>query len=187
MNMKMTPALVVIGGLLVFWASVFIAVILPGVTMDEKPSEIWRTWTPDETAGHLLYVQNGCSYCHSMFIRTIDWDLGAERIAQRGDYAGYTPAILGTERTGPDLSQEGGEHPEQWHFAHFANPRYTRPMSLMPSWEFLGHGQDQEADRVHAVDGRQQRRRARRAAGEMGQAGEGRVRGRAGSERHLAA
>ena len=73
-----------------------------------------------------------------MFVRTIDWDLGAERIAQRGDYVGYTPAILGTERTGPDLSQEGGEHPEQWHLAHFANPRYTRPMSLMPSWEFLG-------------------------------------------------
>jgi cytochrome c oxidase cbb3-type subunit II len=138
MNIKMTPALVVIGGLMVFWSSVFVAVILPSFTMDEKPSEIWRAWTPEESAGHLLYVQNGCSYCHSMFVRTIDWDLGAERIAQRGDYANYTPAILGTERTGPDLSQEGGEHPEEWHLAHFANPRYTRPVSLMPSWEFLG-------------------------------------------------
>ncbi len=138
MNMKMTPALVVIGGLMVFWASVFVAVILPSMTMDETPSEIWRPWTPDEAAGHLLYVQNGCSYCHSMFIRTIDWDLGAERIAQRGDYATYTPAILGTERTGPDLSQEGGEHPDEWHTAHFANPRTTRPLSLMPSGEFLG-------------------------------------------------
>ncbi len=48
------------------------------------------------------------------------------------------PAILGTERTGPDLSQEGGEHPDDWHVAHFTNPRYTSPISLMPSWEFLG-------------------------------------------------
>ena len=138
MNMKMTPALVVVGGLIVFWSSVFIAIVLPAITMKEQPSEIWREWTLQETKGHELYVKNGCSYCHSMFVRTIDWDLGAERIAQRGDYVGYTSAILGTERTGPDLSQEAGEHPEQWHQAHFANPRYTRPMSLMPSWEFLG-------------------------------------------------
>nr|NIO03377.1 cytochrome-c oxidase [Pseudomonadota bacterium]NIS67868.1 cytochrome-c oxidase [Pseudomonadota bacterium] len=37
-----------------------------------------------------------------------------------------------------DLSQEGGEHPDDWHMAHFINPRYTRPESLMPPFEFLG-------------------------------------------------
>jgi cytochrome c oxidase cbb3-type subunit II len=136
--MKMTPALVVVGGLLVFWASVFIVVILPSATMHEEPSAAWRPWSEAEAAGHDLYVKNGCSYCHSMFVRVTDWDLGAERIANRGDYVGQTPAILGTERTGPDLSQDGGEHPDDWHLAHFINPRYTRPLSLMPSWEFLG-------------------------------------------------
>jgi cytochrome c oxidase cbb3-type subunit II len=136
--MKMTPALVVVGALMVFWSSVFVAVILPALTMDEQPSAAWREWTADEAAGHQLYVANGCSYCHSQYVRTMDWDLGAERIAERGDYVNYTPAILGTERTGPDLSQAGGEHPDEWHLAHFANPRYTRPVSLMPSWEFLG-------------------------------------------------
>jgi len=137
-SFPMTPALLVIGSLLVFWCSVFIAVILPATTMVETPSEAWREWTPQEAAGHRLYVENGCSYCHSQFVRTIDSDLGAERIAERGDYVGYVPAILGTERTGPDLSQEAGEHPDEWHLAHFANPRTTRPLSLMPSWEFLG-------------------------------------------------
>ncbi len=136
--MKMTPALIVIGSLLVFWASAFVAVLLPAMTTQNMPSEIWRQPAADEEAGHLLYVRNGCSYCHSLFVRTLDWDLGAERIAQGGDYAHVTPAILGTERTGPDLSQEGGEHPDDWHTAHFINPRFTRPVSLMPSWEFLG-------------------------------------------------
>ena len=137
--MKMTPALLVVGGLMVFWASTFIAVILPAVTMDSAPSkDAWRPWKPDEDLGHQLYVENGCSYCHSQFIRAVDWEMGAGRMAQPGDYYHYNPAILGTERTGPDLSQEGGEHPEAWHLAHFANPRYTRPLSLMPSWEFLG-------------------------------------------------
>jgi len=135
---KMTPALTVVGSLVVFWASIFIVIILPTVTMKETPSDAWRPWTPAETAGHDLYVKNGCSYCHSLYVRVTDWDLGADRMAERGDYAEQNPAILGTERTGPDLSQEGGEHPDDWHRAHFTNPRYTRPLSLMPSWEFLG-------------------------------------------------
>ena len=58
---------------------------------------------------------------------SIDWDLGAERIAQAGDYVNGQPILLGSARTGPDLSQEGGEHPDDWHVAHFTNPRYTRP------------------------------------------------------------
>jgi cbb3-type cytochrome c oxidase subunit II len=136
--MKMTPAMLFIGGLIVFWASVVTMVAVPVITMKEPPSEIWRPMTAIEKEGHDLYVGNGCSYCHSLFIRTFDWGVGAERIAQRGDYVGQEPAILGTERTGPDLSEEGGEHPDDWHMAHFMNPRYTRPASLMPNWAFLG-------------------------------------------------
>jgi cytochrome c oxidase cbb3-type subunit 2 len=136
--MKMTPAMLVLGSLMVFWASVFIMIAIPAATMKDAPSDIWRPWTPDEQAGHKLYVANGCSYCHSQFIRVTDWGHGAERIAQAGDYYQQEPAILGTERTGPDLSQEGGEHPDDWHIAHFVNPRNTSPISLMPSWEFLG-------------------------------------------------
>jgi cytochrome c oxidase cbb3-type subunit 2 len=136
--MKMTPAVVIIGGLMVFWASISIMVIMPAMTMKIQPSEIWRPLTAEEEAGHKLYVENGCSYCHSQYIRIMDWGLGAERIAESGDYVDERPAILGTERTGPDLSQAGGEHPDDWHIAHFINPRFTRPVSLMPSWEFLG-------------------------------------------------
>jgi cytochrome c oxidase cbb3-type subunit II len=143
--MKMTPALLIIGALMVFWTSVGIAIFLPAKTMVETPSSAWRSKTPREEEGHKLYVANGCSYCHSLFIRVTDWDLGAQRIAERGDYVGQTPAILGTERTGPDLSQEGGEHPDDWQLAHFINPRNTRPVSLMPSWEFLG------SDSIHKL------------------------------------
>ncbi len=99
-SMKMTPALVVIGSLLVFWSSVIIAIVLPAMTIDEQPSDLWRPWSAKEAAGHDLYVRNGCSYCHSQFVRVVDSDLGAERIAQKGDYVGYTPAILGTDAHG---------------------------------------------------------------------------------------
>lgn len=136
--MKMTPAMLIIGGLMVFWASLSIMIGIPVVTMKEKPSEIWRQLTREEAEGHRLYVDNGCSYCHSLYVRINDWGLGNERIAQAGDYVGLQPIILGTERTGPDLSQQGGEHPDDWHKAHFINPRFTGPLSVMPNWEFLG-------------------------------------------------
>jgi len=44
--------------------------------------------------------------------------------------------MLGTERTGPDLSQEGGVHTDEWHLAHFYNPRWTSPKSIMPQFSF---------------------------------------------------
>ncbi len=136
--MKMTPAMLFIGGLLVFWASISIMVIMPLSMMEAPPSEIWRPRTPQEEAGHLLFRDNGCVYCHTQFVRILDWGKGADRIAKIGDYVGMRPPLLGTERTGPDLSQGGGEHPDDWHLAHFTNPRYTNPISVMPSWEFLG-------------------------------------------------
>jgi cytochrome c oxidase cbb3-type subunit 2/cytochrome c oxidase cbb3-type subunit I/II len=68
----------------------------------------------------------------------MDWGVGAQRIAQAGDYVDLQPIPLGSERTGPDLSQEGGEHSDDWNIAHFVNPRFTSPISVMPSWEFLG-------------------------------------------------
>ncbi len=136
--MKMTPTLIIIGGAAIFAVVLLIVVILPWTTISEEPSEIFRPRTEIEQRGRVLYVKNGCTYCHTQFVRNIDWGLGAERIARSGDYIEDQPHLLGTERTGPDLSQEGGEHPDDWHLAHFVNPRYVRPESIMPSWGFLG-------------------------------------------------
>jgi len=136
--MKMTLRAVIIGSLLILAAVVFIAVYIPYITRVDMPSAIFRPRTSQEAAGRKLYIANGCVYCHSQSIRSIDWGLGAERIAQAGDYIEDHPILLGSIRTGPDLSQAGGEHPDDWHNAHFVNPRYTRPNSIMPAFEFLG-------------------------------------------------
>lgn len=138
--MKMTPSVVVIGSLLVFWASAALMVFMPIAMMwDIKPSDQWIPLSKDEKEGLNLYKKNGCSYCHSLYIRVNDWYEGTERISQAGDYNEMQPVILGTERTGPDLSQEGGLHTDDWQRAHFINPRTTSPLSLMPRWEFLGN------------------------------------------------
>ena len=136
--MNMTPRTVVIGSLLILGVIVFMVVFMPYATRIQEPSEIFRSRTPREADGRSIYIANGCVYCHSQSIRSVDWGLGAERIAQAGDYIQDKPILLGSERTGPDLSQQGGEHPDDWHLAHFVNPRYTRPLSIMPAFGFLG-------------------------------------------------
>jgi cytochrome c oxidase cbb3-type subunit II len=137
--MKMTMDVMILGALMVFAAAVIVAVIVPVfITDSDAPSEIFRERTDVEKAGREIYIANGCDKCHSMAVRWLDWGLGAERIAEVGDYVADQPHVLGSERTGPDLSQEGGEHPDDWHLAHFTNPRHTRPDSIMPPFQFLG-------------------------------------------------
>ena len=60
--MKMTPAMVIIGSLIVFWASLSIVVIMPVAMYEAKPSEIWLPMDEKARRGHDLYVNNGCSY-----------------------------------------------------------------------------------------------------------------------------
>ncbi len=138
MRLKMTPGTIVFGGIIILAAMVFVVVYWPYAVRVEAPSGIFRPRSPEEAEGRRIYIANGCSYCHTQSIRSIDWGLGAERIAQAGDYVADRPILLGSERTGPDLSQEGGEHPDDWHAAHFVNPRYPRPNSIMPPFEYLG-------------------------------------------------
>ncbi|MDX2499865.1 MAG: cbb3-type cytochrome c oxidase subunit II [Deltaproteobacteria bacterium] len=138
MNLKMTPTVVILGGIFILAVIVFTVVYWPWATKVEQPSDIFRFRTTQEDEGRKLYIANGCINCHSQSVRLVDWGLGAERIAQAGDYVADRPILLGSIRTGPDLSQAGGEHPDDWHIAHFINPRYTRPNSIMPAWEFLG-------------------------------------------------
>jgi cytochrome c oxidase cbb3-type subunit II len=117
----------------------FAVVIAPQYTNPEgeKPSDNHRVRTDLEEEGRNLYISLGCQYCHTQYIRQVDWGLGAERIAQAGDYAGEYAPQLGSSRNGPDLSQEGGEHSDDWHMAHFYNPRWTRPESFMPPFTYL--------------------------------------------------
>ncbi|NNG06228.1 MAG: cytochrome-c oxidase [Desulfobacteraceae bacterium] len=136
--MKMTPKVIVFGSTFILAVIVFVVVYWPYATRVETPSDIFRQRSTLEAQGRQIYIANGCGYCHTQSIRSIDWGLGAERIAQAGDYLEDRPILLGSERTGPDLSQEGGEHQDDWHAAHFVNPRYTRPNSIMPPFEFLG-------------------------------------------------
>jgi cbb3-type cytochrome oxidase cytochrome c subunit len=143
--MKMTFGTVLAGSILIVVTAIFMTLGLSALTFTPAPSDIARPLTEAEERGRQIYMGNGCVYCHTQYIRPQDWNAAgggkASRVAQAGDYVFQKTMLLGTERTGPDLSQEGGVHPDSWHYAHFQNPRYTSPNSIMPQFSFI-QGQD---------------------------------------------
>jgi cytochrome c oxidase cbb3-type subunit II len=142
-RMLITPLVAGLGGLLAFFTVVFIVVWLPIHTFDPPASEDWTPLSDAAVKGRNLFAQNGCYVCHSGYVRPQDVREGLyflyPKVSQPGDFFGsdQSPNLLGTERTGPDLSQESGWHPDDWQRAHFYDPRFVDPMSLMPPMKSL--------------------------------------------------
>ena len=100
---------------------------LPGMTKLEPGSP--------EAYGRELYLKEGCTTCHTQFLRNLPVDANYGRGALAGDYALESPPLLGTQRTGPDLSNVGKRQPSDvWNLIHLYNPRAVVPTSVMPGY-----------------------------------------------------
>jgi cbb3-type cytochrome oxidase cytochrome c subunit len=141
--MLITPWVAGLGGLLVFLTVVFIVVWLPTHTFDPPASADWAPLSSQAKTGRNIFASNNCFVCHSGYSRPQDVREALyflyPKVSQPGDFYGsdQSPNILGTERTGPDLSQESGWHPADWQSAHFYDARYVDPLSLMPPMKSL--------------------------------------------------
>src|SRR6059058_3270728 len=151
-RMLITPLMAGIGGMLAFFTVVLIVVWLPIHTFDPPASADWAPLSNQAHKGRDLFASNGCYVCHSGYSRPQDVRAALyflyPKVSQPGDFYGsdQSPNLLGTERTGPDLSQESGWHPDDWQRAHFYDPRFVDPMSLMPDMKSLFS--DKQADEL---------------------------------------
>jgi cytochrome c oxidase cbb3-type subunit II len=142
-KMLITPWVAGIGGLIVFLVVVFVVVWLPVHTFDPPPSDDWAPLNDQAVRGRNIFASNNCFVCHSGYSRPQDVREALyflyPKVSQPGDFYGsdQSPNLLGTERTGPDLSQESGWHPDDWQYAHFYDPRFVDPRSLMPPMHSL--------------------------------------------------
>lgn len=103
--------------------------------------------TEEELEGQQVYIAEGCVACHTQQVRNIDMDMvWGKRGSLPLDYTNATitsalrnPAtLMGTERTGPDLTDIGRRIPsEDWHYRHLYDPRSVVPQSIMPSYPWL--------------------------------------------------
>lgn len=90
--------------------------------------------------GHKIYVGEGCWHCHSQFVRPVSneeqrW--GSVSYASEYENELQRPVLFGTRRVGPDLIREAARRSNDWHIAHFYEPRYTVPTSVMPSYRWF--------------------------------------------------
>jgi cytochrome c oxidase cbb3-type subunit I/II len=108
-------------------------------------------YTPQQQLGRDVYLREGCWYCHSLFVRPVT---GETRrwgpVSEAGEYAFDVPHLWGTRRIGPDLTRVGLKYSDEWHLAHFWNPRMLSPDSIMASYRGLF---EEPKELVRIVDG----------------------------------
>jgi cytochrome c oxidase cbb3-type subunit 2 len=142
-GMNNVTTLVLSAGLVYLVYAILMGVI-PGVVLSQtKP--VPGMPSPDEAAqrGRAVYVSEGCSYCHTQQVRPLEQDRVWGRPSAAGDYAYDTPQLLGSERTGPDLTNVGSRQPSQvWQLIHLYQPRSLVHASIMPPYPWLFEAKD---------------------------------------------
>ncbi|UCS93323.1 cbb3-type cytochrome c oxidase subunit II [Echinicola marina] len=129
--------------------SLFIAVF-PAFQLQENnaPLPAEQPMTSEELRGMHLFISEGCVACHTQQVRGIEMDkIWGQRPSMPSDYYyskkrmdfwRQSPSLLGSERTGPDLTNVGQRQPgDQWHLLHLYNPRSVVEGSIMPSYPWL--------------------------------------------------
>jgi cytochrome c oxidase cbb3-type subunit 2 len=101
-------------------------------------------YTPLQERGRRVYLREGCWYCHSQFVRPVT---GETRrwgpTSESGEYAYDVPHLFSTRRIGPDLTRVGLKFGDEWHYAHFWDPRMLSPDSIMAPYKGLFDAPDE--------------------------------------------
>ena len=103
-----------------------------------EPIEGLKPLTPLQLEGRDIYIQEGCSVCHSQMIRPLRAEVeryGHYTVA--GELVYNHPFLFGSKRTGPDLARVGGLYSDDWHRVHLMDPRSVVPESNMPAFPWL--------------------------------------------------
>jgi cytochrome c oxidase cbb3-type subunit 2 len=133
------------GGFIALSAAVAIA---PAAWVSEHNAPLpgSTSLTAEQQAGLEVYTSEGCPYCHTQQVRPLPEDSQFGRPSAPGDFARLAPLggllqvpeVLGTERTGPDLSDIAARQPSDvWQYIHLYQPRALVGASIMPSFAWL--------------------------------------------------
>lgn len=146
----------VITSLLVFAALSSLIAILPAYQMQAiQPLPTMHPLTEQELNGLKIYTEENCMACHTQQVRNIEMDnVWGERPSvpsdfyyskKRLDFWRQSPSLLGSERTGPDLTNIGNRQPgKEWHLIHLYNPRIVVEESVMPAYPWLFNEKEEQ-------------------------------------------
>lgn len=128
--------------------TLFVAII-PALNnqRNNQPLPLSAPMSEEAIKGKDIYISNGCVACHTQQVRNIEMDkVWGSRPSIAADYAGIkrtdfwrnTATLMGTERTGPDLTDIGNRQPSpDWNLVHLFNPRSVVKESIMPAYPWL--------------------------------------------------
>jgi len=140
-----------------FWGyfilSTFIALFPATQMQGVKPLPGQPDLTENQRKGLGAYVSENCMACHTQQVRSIEMDKtwGSRPSIpsdyyyskKRLDFWRQSPSLLGSERTGPDLTNIGmRQSAPEWHLLHLYNPRLVVKQSVMPSYPWLFEEKD---------------------------------------------
>lgn len=126
-----------------------IVAIIPAINNQKNnaPLPNYKPLTNQEILGKAVFISNGCVACHTQQVRNVDMDrVWGKRPGIAADYAGIkrtdfwrnTATLMGTERTGPDLTNIGSRQPSlTWNLLHLFQPRAVVSKSIMPAYPWL--------------------------------------------------
>lgn len=132
--------------------------IIPAFNNEQNYAPLPNAIPLDEQAilGKAVFISNGCVACHTQQVRNVAMDkVWGDRPSIAADYADIhrtdtwrnTATLMGTERTGPDLTNIGQRQPSMdWHLVHLYNPRIVVKESIMPAYSFLFEVKDKLED-----------------------------------------
>ena len=170
--MKRAKTIALIAGFGFFFLALALQGILPYLMEENRVTSVAKTVrTPlgelaevkAEAAGYTdllqkgrqVYIREGCWYCHSQYLRPT---AGESRrwgpVSEFGEYAHDLPHLFGTRRIGPDLTRVGGKYGDDWHAAHFFDPRMVVPDSVMPRMDWFFADKPVEGKRVLSEEGK---------------------------------
>jgi cytochrome c oxidase cbb3-type subunit 2 len=140
--------LFITAGALFIALTIFVA-IMPALDNQVRNAPLPNAEPMSEAAkkGKEIYIANGCVACHTQQVRNLDMDkVWGSRPSIAADYANIkrqdiwrnTATLMGTERTGPDLTDIGNRQPSlEWNLLHLYQPRAVVKASIMPAYQWL--------------------------------------------------
>jgi cbb3-type cytochrome oxidase cytochrome c subunit len=96
--------LLLAGILLLTFVAIAATVALPATDPAVRSTKGARAFKGDAARGMLVYRNEGCWYCHTQYVRETAQDKTYGKPLSAATYANQSPALLGLERLGPDLT-----------------------------------------------------------------------------------
>src|SRR5574337_578998 len=136
----MKPMRAIFGGALAIYIVIVLLIAVgPAIDLSKTPAgPDVKPLTALQAEGREVFAGNGCGYCHTQQVRPLPEDQIFGRPSAPGDFTYQTPELLGSARTGPDLTNVGNTKPSDvWQYIHLYDPRAVVPESIMPNFKFL--------------------------------------------------